>query len=231
MKVRGPRALLLILGAGLAPGMGLAQGPGEETLNYAVNWPSGLSLGEARLEAKPAGQRRQLEFVLDAALPGFAVRDRYQSIVDSGGCSLELDKQFAHGQRKGHERTAFDLSRAVAKRETLGGGGSSEMTLPACPKDALAFLYFLRRELAQGRLPPAQTVYFGAPYQVRLEYGGTQAVRVIEERVEADRLAVVVKGPASEVRFEVFFARDAARTLVLARVPFPMGVFSMELVR
>jgi len=225
------RVLLLVLGAALAAGPGLAQIARDETLNYAVNWPSGLSLGEVRLQAQRAGPRWQFEFTLEAALPGFAVRDRYQSITGDTGCSLELDKQFAHGQRKGHERTAFDAVRGVAARETLSGGGKSEVTVPACPKDALAFLYYLRRELGQGRLPPPQSVYFGATYQVRLEYSGTQNLRLGEERVEADRLTVAVKGPASEIRFEVFFARDAARTLVLARMPFPMGVFSMELVR
>ncbi len=230
MSVPAP-LLLLTLGVALAAAPVLAQSAGDETLSYSVNWPSGLSLGEARLQSKRAAGRRQYEFTLEAALPGFAVRDRYQSIAGEGGCSLELEKQFAHGQRKGHERTAFDAERGVATRETLEGGGKSEVNTPACPKDALTFLYHLRRELAQGRLPPAQTVYFGAAYQVRVEYGGAQRVRVGDEAVEADRLAVSVKGPASEIRFEAFFARDAARTLLVARVPFPMGVFSMELVR
>jgi len=225
------RLRALCLGAALAA-LCAAQAPGDETLSYAINWPSGLSLGEARLEAKRAGQRWQFEFSLEAALPGFAVRDRYQSIAAADGlCALELDKQFAHGQRKGHERTAFDSGRAVATRETLGGGGKSEMPAPACPRDALGFLYYLRRELGQGRLPPAQTIFFGAPYQIRLEYGGTETLRLGEARVEADRLTVAVKGPASAITFELFFARDAARTLVLARLPFPMGVFLMEQVR
>lgn len=227
MKLR-----LVTLGAALAAASCLAQSPGDETLNYLINWPSGLSLGEARMEAKQAGQRLQYEFSIEAALPGFAVRDRYQSIVAAEGlCSLEFEKQFAHGQRKGHERTTFDLQGGVAARETLEGGGKSEIRLPPCPRDALAFLYYLRRELGQGRLPPAQTIFFGAGYEIRLQYGGTQTVRLNDSRVEADRLAVTVKGPASENSFEVFFARDAARTLVLARVSFPMGVFSMELVR
>ncbi|MBM3744775.1 MAG: DUF3108 domain-containing protein [Acidobacteria bacterium] len=215
----------------LAAGAVLAQSTGEEALIYAVNWPSGLSLGEARLETKRAGARWQIQLTLEAALPGFAVNDRYQSIVTETWCSLELEKQFAHGQRKGHERTSFDPARSVATRETLGGGGKSELPAPACPRDALAYLYWLRRELGQGRLPAPQTVYFGAAYQIRLEYGGTQTLRLGDERTQADRLVAVVKGPVAELKFEVFFARDPARTLVLARVPFPSGVFSMELVR
>lgn len=229
--MRAPgRVLLLLVGAGLASA-GRAQVPGEETLDYAVNWPSGLSLGEARLQARRAGDRFQFEFTLEAALPGSAVRDRYQAIAGPDWCSLELEKQFVHGQRKGHERTAFDPARRLATRETLGGGGKSELTVPACPKDALTFLFYLRRELGLGRLPPPQTVYFGAAYQLRLDYLGAETLRLGQERVETDRLAATIKGPAAEVRVEVFFARDAARTLVLARAPFPLGVFSMELVR
>jgi hypothetical protein len=229
--MKAPARLLLTLGAALAAAPALTQSVGAETLNYSVNWPSGLSLGEARFQSQRAAGRWQYEFTLEAALPGFAVRDRYQSIAGEGGCSLELEKQFTHGQRKGHERTTFDAAQGVATRETLEGGGKSEITTPACPKDALTFLYYLRRELAQGRLPPAQTIYFGAAYQARVEYGGAQRVRVGDESVEADRLAVSVKGPASETRFELFFARDAARTLLVARAPFPLGLFSMELVR
>ena len=211
-----------------------AQAPpfGEETLNYAVNWPSGLSLGEGRMEAKKAGDRWEFALTLEAALPGFAVNDRYRSIAGPKDfCSLEFEKDATHGKRKARERTSFDLGKAVATRETLGGGGKSELPIPACPKDALTFLYYVRSELSQGRLAPAQTIFFGAPYQVKLEYGGTQNLRIGETRVEADRLTAAVKGPASSITFELFFAREAARTLVLVRVPFSMGVFSMELVR
>jgi hypothetical protein len=40
-----------------------------------------------------------------------------------------------------------------------------------------------------------------------------------------------VKGPKSSFAFEMFFARDAARTPLLVRVPLSAGSFSMELVR
>jgi len=40
-----------------------------------------------------------------------------------------------------------------------------------------------------------------------------------------------VKGSASEIGFEVFFLKDAARTPALVRVPLALGTFSMELVR
>ena len=94
----------------------------------------------------------------------------------------------------------------------------------------MAFLDYLRREVAAGRLPPTQTVYFGGPYQVRLESAGRQRLELGEEAVDVDRIAVSVKGKVSEHTFEIFLARDSSRRPVLVRVPLPPGTFSMELV-
>ncbi len=220
-----------LLWLALVAGDATAAPPEEETLNYTVNWPSGLSLGEASLRARSAGERWEFEFELDAAVPGYTVQDRYRSIARPDLCALELEKRFAHGVRKGHERTSFDADRNVAVRETLGGGGKSEIPTPACPRDALAYLYHVRRELAQGRLPPSQEVFFGARYQVNLEYRGFQTVNVNEQPTQADRFQALVKGPASQHSFEIYFARDSTRTPVLVRLALPLGIFSMELVR
>jgi hypothetical protein len=46
-----------------------------------------------------------------------------------------------------------------------------------------------------------------------------------------DRVVVYVKGPKSDFSFETYYARDAARTPLLVKVPFSAGTFSMELVR
>ncbi len=206
-----------------------------ETLEYAINWPTGLPLGEARAQAKrirsAGGDRWELDFTLDAAVPGFRASDHYRSLATEALCSLEFEKQATHGKKKTSERTEFDQEQRKATRVTLGGGGKSEIALGGCARDALSFLYQLRRELSQGRVPAPQTILFGAAYQLRLEYGGAQAVRVGDSRVEADKLVANLKGPASSLSFELFMARDAARTPLLVRVPLVLGTFSMELVR
>ncbi len=204
----------------------------DETLVYSVNWPSGLSLGEAQSHAKRLASGWKFELSLDAAVPGFTVGDDYRSSAAGDFCSLEFNKQVHHGQRTVQERITFDSQNGTATRLILGAsGGSSELSVPACARDTLSFLFYLRRELSQGRLPPAQTIYFGAPYQVRLEYAGTQPVRLNGATVDADRLRASVKGPASDTTFEIVIARDAVRTPVSVHVPFSMGVFSLELVR
>jgi hypothetical protein len=208
--------------------------PDDETLRYTVNWPSGLSLGEGTLQTRrvqdPAGAK-QYTLVLDAAIPGITIRDEYTSRATAALCSLEFEKKSVHGPRKASEKSTFDSERRVLVRVTAGGGGKSEIPIAACAKDALTFLQFLRRELAQGRLPGSQTIYFGAAYQIRLTYAGAQSIVLGSERFESDRLTAAVKGPASESSFEIWFARDPARTPLVIKAPFALGTFSMELVR
>ena len=87
------------------------------------------------------------------------------------------------------------------------------------------------QEMGQGRVAPPQTVYFGSPYSVRIDYTGPQDVTVADKRTVTDHVVVSVKGPKSDFSFEIFFARDAARTPLEIRVPVSVGTISMELVR
>jgi hypothetical protein len=228
----------MLLAATLAISAAPAGGPvfENEQLRYNINWPSGLSLGEAQLRAsisKPtpdAPGRLHLEFTLDAGIPGFTVSDQYRSEASRDFCSSEFQRTAKHGSKKTDEKTTFDQQNGTATRETADGG-KSELKVSTCGKDALAFLYYVRQELSQGRMPPQQAVYFGAPYDIRLEFMGTQRIPLGEAQVEADRVTASVKGPSSEINFEVFFLKDRGRTPVLVRVPLALGKFSMELVR
>ena len=228
--------VLTALLAGTLPGAEALLPFREETLHYAVNWPSGLSLGEAQMSAKkvePGGgtaERWEFELKIDAAVPGFSVADTYRSTAGDALCSTLLEKDSVHGVRKTRERTTFDNRSLTATRETLGGGGKSEFQIPACARDALTYLYYVRSELVRGRIPPSQGVFFGSSYDVRLEYGGRQSIRAADAVVESDRMVVSFKGKASSLTFEIFFGLDAARRPALIRVPLQMGVFSMQLV-
>ena len=143
---------------------------------------------------------------------------------------MEFEKNLTYGKRITRELTVFNPQAGSATRQTLGGGGKSEMPISPCAKDALAFLYYLRQEMSRGRVPTPQTVFFGGAYQVRFEYGGRQKLRIGDEPIDADRLLASVKGKASGITLEVFIAQDRARRPILARVPVPLGVLSVELV-
>ncbi len=93
--------------------------------------------------------------------------------------------------------------------------------------DALSYLYFTRREMGQGRVPPAGAIVFGGSYDIRLEYKGEEKFK----GAITDRVAATVRGPASNVDFDLLFARDPARSPVLIRLPLPLGTFSLELTR
>ncbi len=218
------RALLTIWAASQ-----IAAAEPAEDLQYTINWPSGLSLGEGRLKAARDGENWNFEFHFDAAIPGFGVSDRFLSLANQEQCSIEFDKELQHGRRKSKEKISFGPGGRMT-RETVGGG-KSELSVPACARDALAFIFHLRRELSQGRIPPAQSVYYGAPYQVRLEYKGAERLRLAESIEETDRVRALVKGPVSSLEIEVWFARDQTRTPLMAKVPLAMGTFSMEIVR
>ena len=203
----------------------------NEHLRFNINWPSGLNLGEAQLRSVSKQGNLDMEFTVDAGVPGFPVTDRYRSLATPAMCSLEFEKDLLHGKRTIKETTRFDAAKGIATRETKGGGGKTESAISPCTKDALSFLGFIRDELAKGRVPSAQTIYFGAAYTIRVQHAGTQKITLPEGPVEVDKLVATVKGKASDVTFEIYIAKDRARTPVLVKAPLGMGVFSMELVR
>jgi len=204
----------------------------SESLNYSVNWPTGLSLGEAHLRAGKLEDGWQFDFSLDASVPGFAIQDHYRSRSNGDLCSLELEKEVTHGKRTGHEKTIFDYKAGSATRTTLvDGGGHTDDDINNCAHDGLDFVFYARRELGQGRVPQQEDVLFGASYSVRLEYTGAQEVTVNDKRRQADRVVAHVRGPSADSSVEMLFDRDPARTPLIIKTPTALGTFSMELVR
>jgi len=210
-----------------------------ETLHYSINWPSGLSLGEATLRSDRTAEGTgsatgwDFELNLDASVPGFAICDQYTSTANPDFCSWQLDKKTARGARISEERVIFDPNKNAATRETVRGGqiaGTSQLSVPLCARDALTLVQFVRRELAQGRLPSQQPAILGAVYQVRLEYLGTTAIRLGDQQMDADRFRTSIKGPASDLTLEMFFMRDAGRTPVMMKIPLPLATFTIELI-
>jgi len=201
-----------------------------ESLRYSINWASGLSLGEATLRSDKGKEGWDFEVTMDASIPGFALRDDYRSGATLDLCSLELDKSFTHGAKKADEKITFDQQNHTATRQTQNGGGKTDLSVSSCARDALTFMQFARNELAQGRLAPQQPVDFGSLYNVRIEYTGAQKIKYGDQTADADRILATIKGPTTDVTVEIFFARDAARTPLLARIPLSLGSFTVELI-
>jgi hypothetical protein len=206
-----------------------------ESLRYSINWQSGLSLGEANLGAERShandSQSWQFSLDLDASVPGYPLRDQYRSGASPELCAVRFEKDYQHGSRKGKELLTFDQQKNTVTRKTLDGGGESTFNVPPCAREALSYLQFVRSELAQGRVAPPQSIVFGAIYSVRLDLKGTEKIAAGAKPVDADHLVVTIKGPSSDRTIDVYFAKDAARTPLAAKVPTELGVFSVELLR
>jgi hypothetical protein len=191
-------------------------------------------LGEATLSASSSREANgpehmHFQFDLDAPVPGFAVSDRFRSSASGSFCSVEFQKTTSHGPRMVDEKEIFDSKTGMVTRGS--GAGQAELSASSCGKDALTFLYFVRQELSQGRIPPRQTIFFGAPYEIRLDSAGTESVKIGNTSVATDHLKASVKGPSASIDFDLFFLQDRARTLALVRVPLALGTFSMELTK
>jgi hypothetical protein len=166
---------------------------------------------------------------LDAKLPGFSITDRFRSLVNAYGCSQKFERNTIQGTRRANETTTFVPKSGTARRTTANGGGTTEFPVPDCARDALAFIYYARREMGQGRLAAAQDVYFGGAYSVRMEYSGAQTIMIAGRQSLADQIVIYLKGPTSNASIEIFFARDPARTPLLIRAPLGVGTLSMAL--
>src|SRR6185437_65845 len=93
----------------------------NESLSYTVNWPSGLSLGETHISATGTPTGWRFDFTLDAGIPGFAVKDSFESIATKDLCSETFHKNTSHGNRKGSETVTIDQAAGVATRTPANG--------------------------------------------------------------------------------------------------------------
>lgn len=203
----------------------------DEDLSYSVNWPSGLNLGDAHLRATHSGKDWNFSFSLDAGVPGYSVKDSYKASAVPDFCSVSFDRDTVHGSHTVKEKETIDRDRSLATRVTLTkDGGKSDFPVPICAKDALTYLFYARRELGQGRVPGAQKILMGNMYEIRMDYVGPQTISADGKQLQTDKMTCTVKTASSEYKFDTWYARDPARTLLRVTVPLSLGSFSMELV-
>lgn len=201
-----------------------------EQLSYEVTWPSGLGLGQTSFLARATIEGWDFRMSVQASLPILEIQDKYHAKATTELCSTEFSKNTIRGQKKAQEQIRFDQRDHKATRSTVTGGKNT-FPIPPCARDSLTFLYFLREQLAAGRIPPPDDVYFGAQYQVVLTYLETRNIEVANTLHLTDRILIDIQGPKSELNFEIFFSKDEARIPLLIRIPFEAGTFSLRLVQ
>ena len=206
----------------------------NETLRYNIKLTSGATLGEITIGAtKGEAASWNFDMSFHAGLPGVPFADTYRSKSSAELCSSELTREIVHVAKKVTEKTTFDQKAKVAERQTLSpaGGGKSQLDLPPCARDALAYYFYARQEMGQGRVPQAAKVFLGGGYDVRMDYTGATNIPFNGKSEVTDHVNVYIKGPASDLAVEIFYARDPARTPLLIKVPAPIGKLSLELVK
>ena len=203
--------------------------PSGEVLRYDIVWPSGLRLGEARFTANSNQAGWAFSADISANLPVLAIEDKYESKADFSLCAASFKKVVSHGKKKQNEEITFYQDENRALRRNLADSTTQDLTVPPCARDALTYLYSLRQELAQGRVPPPDDFNFGSQYQISVSYVETRAIESGGKTQQADRLLVDVTGGENPINIELFLAQDPARTPLLIRVPFELGTFSLKL--
>ena len=208
--------------------MGLASG---EQLRYSVDWPSGLSAGTAEFEARFLDPGWRFEATLRASHPKSEIDDRFISETDGQLCSRRFEKHIRHGRKRASELLRFGLQQLERTNlERLGEEQPGSKAVRSCAQDALAFLYFVRAELAAGRIPPTATVHFGAGYNLQLEHAQERWLLWEGERRLVDEIHVSVRGPQAQHALSVYFDRSEHRVPVLFGLTLDATNFTMRLV-
>jgi hypothetical protein len=197
---------------------------------YKLLWPSGLTLGEAVLEASTAGNEVRLSATVDAALPQRNVSYVFSSVATGELCSLRFRQRIQEGRRSWEETFEFDQQKHEVRRS--GPGQSSAVSVPPCARDPLALLYHFRQQLAlqpaSGTVPPG-TFHLGADFSVRYDTGKPETVPLGTKAWQGDRFVVTYSGLNGRNSFEVWIRPDLSRAPVAVRMQFPLATFAAEL--
>lgn len=204
--------------------------PNGEYLQYSLDWPSGLSAGTAEFEARFTDPGWRFEATVVASHPKLQIDNRFISRTDGGLCSIEFEKHIRHGTKRANELLRFrDGQLERTNLERAGEEPPGVSTVARCARDALSFFYFVRRELASGRIPPSATVHFGAGYSLRMDHASERRLIWEGQRRLVDEIRVSVRGDQAEHSFFGYFDREAGRLPLLFAVTLDGTTFTMRL--
>ena len=205
----------------------------DESLRYNVNWPSGAEPGRSHLHRAPL--RRGLGSGCDreSRRPGFALADKFHSAVDRGALLHRIRARPEPRRPSEPTRRPISISSRQAHRAPRCFRPAAARAISESrPAPATRGVPLLRaRRVGPGPRARSAAGVFRAGLFGTLDYTGPQAIAWAGSPDVTDRIHVTVKGPKADFVFDIFFARDAARTPLRIRVPLAPGVFSLELVR
>jgi uncharacterized protein DUF3108 len=228
--------LLLLCPASLAAQSASSSWPvlaSPEKLNYNLLWPSGISLGEAVLQASRGENQVRLEAKVIADLPQYHVAYTFTSVTTEEFCSIRFRQILLEGGGTVDDAYEFDQQKHEV-HHTRNGGTATTASISDCARDPLALLYYFRQQLALGKMPlgtPEASVRFYLGGELTAHYSAvpSDSVHLGSKKPEGDRVLIRVQGSQSTPSFEVWIRSDVSRVPVALRIPFSLGTFSAEL--
>ena len=158
----------------------------DESLHYTMNWPSGLSLGEATLSARKSGDTLGFRSQRQCRRPGIC-RERRDSLVGHAepllhrtGARLQPRRQ--EDPREDHVRPeGRNRRRAPRCCRTAARAGKSSFDIPSLRARCADVPVLRAARIGAGPRCPRSTVFFGSAYTVSMDYTGAQNITVAEK--------------------------------------------------
>ena len=120
--------------------------PEGEKLEMEIFWPSGVTMGEATLQASSAKDAQFFSAQMEVVLPQGRMLYKFSSITDSNLCSREFHQSVERGRKFWEEVSRFDAE--SGKASVSRDGQTRELPAGKCVRDPLAYLYYYRAQAA-----------------------------------------------------------------------------------
>jgi hypothetical protein len=221
--------LLLLMTALLSPPVRAENRPWPEgeKLVFEIFWPSGVSMGEATLEAKSIKDNLYFWAVAEVGLPQGRILYKYSSIASSDLCSREYRQSVERPGKFWEEITKFDAD--AGKATVSRDGRSREVTAAKCSRDPLALLYYYRAQAGVGKSASSETLFLGAPLSLKIEAKGKEQIKIKQTQRRGDHYIIMYPSASGDRSLELWLSDSPAQTPIAVRLPLPLATFSAEL--
>lgn len=201
--------------------------PEGEKLELEIFWPSGVTMGEATLQASNVKDMHFLSASMEVVLPQGRMLYKFTSTTDANLCSREFHQSVERGRKFWEEVTRFDSEAGTAS--VSRDGKTREIAAGKCARDPLAYLYYYRAQSAAGKHPSQDSLFLTGPLALTITAKGKEQVKINRIARQADRYQIAYPSETGPGTLELWLDGSARQTPVAIRLPLPLATFSAEL--
>ena len=201
--------------------------PEGEKLTLEIFWPSGVTLGEATLDARSIKDIHYFSASVEVVLPQGHIIYKLYSTATAELCSREFRQSVQRSGKVWEETTSFDAEsgKAMVTRDAR----SREYPAAKCLRDPLTYLYFFRSQAAAGKRATAESLFLNGLLSLRIDALASEMVKIKRSERRGERYQIRFPGSAGEGRAELWLDGASAQTPIAVRLPLPFSTFSAEL--